>query len=87
MKTEYWDYIISKKPKLKGDCLRILIYLSVHEKASVSTIADTTGISKSHVSEFCKEMWDAGLLERKEMVKLHVKYVIYSINWEYRPDI
>lgn len=86
MRAEFWDSVLATRPKIKGDWLRILIYLSEHGQTSVTELAKSVSISKAHTSEFCKEMYMLGLINRFENVVASIKYVGYSINWHYRTE-
>lgn len=87
MKTEFIDEILKIRPKLKGDDLRIILYLMSHPDATCSDIIIGTGISKSHVSEDCSELYRLGVLKKFECTfSQELRRVRYTINYSYNPS-
>lgn len=85
MRTEFIDKILKIRPKLKGDNLRIILYLMSHSDAACSDIISGTGISKSHVSEGCSELCYMGILKRFEYTAFQKhRRVKYTINYNYK---
>lgn len=83
MKTNFIDAILKIQPKLKGDQLRIVLYLLGHPNASCSDIIQGTGISKSHVSGYCADLYKLGVLKRFETTTGKLRHVKYYINYGY----
>lgn len=80
MELQLIDEILKIRPKLKGDQLRIILYLLKHVSASVSELKNGTGISESHVSENCSFLYEKGIFKRYEYNIGKLRYVNYSIN-------
>lgn len=82
MRQEFIDEVLKIRPKLKGDELRIILYLLGHQGASPREVVTGTGISKSHVSESCSHLHQIGILKKYEYafagslhrVKLYINY-------------
>jgi DNA-binding MarR family transcriptional regulator len=84
MDLELIDEILQTRPKLKGDQLRIILFLLKHPGASVSELERGTGISKSHVSENCSALYVKGILKRYEHSIGKLRRVKYFINQGYK---
>lgn len=84
MDLELIDEILKTRPKLKGDQLRIILFLLKYSGSSVSELERGTGISKSHVSENCSALYEKGILKRYEHSIGKLRRVKYFINQDYK---
>lgn len=85
MKTEFVDEVLKIRPKLKGDELRIVLYILGHQGASPSDIIKGTGISKSHVSENCSYLCQMNVLKKYEYTFVgKLRRIKYYINYDYK---
>lgn len=84
MDIELIDEILQTRPKLKGNQLRIILFLLKHPGSSVSELERGTGISKSHVSENCSVLYEKGILKRYEHSIGKLRHVKYFINQDYK---
>ena len=84
MDLELIDEILKTRPKLKGDQLRIILFLLKYPGSSVSELERGTGISKSHVSENCSALYEKGILKRYEHSIGKLRRVKYLINQDYK---
>ena len=84
MDLELIDEILKTRPKLKGDQLRIILFLLKYPGSSVSELERATGISKSHVSENCSALYEKGILKRYEHSIGKLRRVKYFINQDYK---
>ena len=84
MDLELIDEILKTRPKLKGDQLRIILFLLKYPGSSVGELERGTGISKSHVSENCSALYEKGILKRYEHSIGKLRRVKYFINQDYK---
>ena len=84
MDLELIDEILKTRPKLKGDQLRIILFLLKYPGSSVSELERGTGLSKSHVSENCSALYEKGILKRYEHSIGKLRRVKYFINQDYK---
>ena len=84
MNTAFFEQLLKVRPKIKGDCLRVVLYLITDPGASVSEIANGTGISKSHVSENCSYLYQLGILKKYEYTNTKLRRVKYFVNYNFK---
>lgn len=73
------------KNNLNGDCSRIIMFIvGSNKQVRLYEIEEALGLSKCHVSNYCRKLYKLGILKRYNIVKEKRVYPMYSINWNYQ---